>query len=297
MELHQLKYFVAVAEEGGFCKGATRCGLAQPSLSQQVRKLEESLGCQLFDRLGRRTILTDEGAALLPRAKKLLAEVQDLQRAATAREAGPGRIAIGAIPTIAPYALPKLVKELRRARPGCDISIREDVTDNLTRALVNAELDICLVGLPIDHEHIETQSLGTEPMLLALPKDHRWASRDSVPLAQLDNEPMILLHEEHCFGRRLASLCAGARVRPRVTSMSAHLHTALALVASGQGITVVPSLCAKGTRSHGITFVRLAGHSSIRELALAWRKGRTLSATALDLAKIAEKSLAEDLRS
>lgn len=288
MELHQLKYFVAVADEGGFCKAADRCGMAQPSMSQQIRKLEEELGCRLFDRLGRRITLTEEGKQLLPRARRVLAEVQELRRTMTDGTGdGAGTLSIGAIPTIAPFVLPALVKRLRKARPGCEITIREDVTGNLVRALVDAEIDLCLVGLPLEHEQIETHSLGTELMVAAVPRGHAWAERASITLAMLDDEPMILLHEEHCFGQRLAALCAGARVKPKVTSMSAHLHTALALVASGQGVAVVPAMCADRTKGAGCAFVPLGDRTAVREVGLAWRKGRTLSAAAREFMALA----------
>lgn len=296
MELHQLRYFVAVADEGGFCKAADRCGIAQPSMSQQVRKLEDELECRLFDRLGRKIILTEEGRQLLPRARRVLAEVRELRQSMSGGVAeGAGRLAIGAIPTIAPFVLPSLVKRLRKSRPGCEIEIREDVTGNLVRALVDAELDVCLVGLPLEHEQIETERLGDEAMVVALPKDHRWAPRESVSLAMLDDEPMILLHEEHCFGQRLASLCAGASVKPRVTSTSAHLHTALALVASGQGVAVVPAMCATRSKNSACAFVPLSGKSAVRDVAVAWRKGRTLSTAAREFVQSTREGLREEL--
>jgi len=288
MELHQLKYFVAVADEGGFCKAANRCGLAQPSMSQQVRKLEEELGSRLFDRLGRRIILTEAGKQLLPKARRVLAEVQDLRQSMSDGVGeSSGVLSIGAIPTIAPFVLPGIVKRLRRARPHCEIEIREDVTGNLVRALVDAEVDVCLVGLPLEHEQIETQSLGTEAMVAAVPRGHAWAARKSIALSMLDDEAMILLHEEHCFGQRLLALCAGARVKPKVTSMSAHLHTALALVASGQGVAVVPEMCAERTKGAACAFVPVSDKTAVREVGVAWRKGRTLSAAAREFVEIA----------
>lgn len=288
MELHQLKYFVAVADEGGFCKAANRCGLAQPSMSQQVRKLEEELGSRLFDRLGRRIVLTEAGKQLLPKARRVLAEVQDLRQSMSdGGGESAATLSIGAIPTIAPFVLPGIVKRLRKERPLCEIEIREDVTGNLVRALIDAEIDVCLVGLPLEHEQFETKSLGTEAMVAAVPRGHAWAARKSIALSMLDEEPMIQLHEEHCFGQRLAALCAGARVKPKVTSMSAHLHTALALVASGQGVAVVPAMCAQRAKGAACAFVPVGDKTAVREVGVAWRKGRTLSAAAREFVAIA----------
>lgn len=278
MELHQLRYFVAVADEGGFCKAAAKLRLSQPSLSQQVRRLERSLGRNLFDRLGRRTLLTEAGRALLPRAKQVLADVRELEGTSDRLQAAGGRLAIGAIPTIAPYLLPRVVKELLRVHRGMQVVIREDVTDRLVPLLVDAELDMCVLSPPLAHPLIQLEVLGSERLYVAVPKGHAWAARASVPLSALDDEPMVVLHEEHCFGRQLASLCAGASVCPSVGSVSAQLRTALELVAAGVGFTVVPAMCAAASRGLGCVMVPLAGTAAARGIALGWRKDRTRTA-------------------
>ncbi|MDP1861810.1 MAG: LysR family transcriptional regulator, partial [Gemmatimonadaceae bacterium] len=146
MELQQLRYFVAAAEAGSVSRAAARCHVAQPSLSQQLRKLEEELGVPLFDRIGRGIAITDAGRAFLPRARRILAEVRDAELNLKNDVAtGVGRLALGAIPTMAPYILPGALKTLRRKLPACEVSIREDVTESLVEALVDCEIDCALV--------------------------------------------------------------------------------------------------------------------------------------------------------
>ncbi len=291
MELHQLRYFVAVAEEGGFCKAAVAMHVAQPSLSQQVKKLEDSLGTPLFDRLGRKTVLTEAGRALLPKAKRVLAEVREMSQPVPADSPDgklSGKLTIGAIPTIAPYALPRVIRALVKQHPELEIEIREDVTDRLVPMLVDAEVDVCVLSPPIAHPLVEAETIGAEPLMVAVPKDHPWASKKSVPLSALDEEPMVVLHEEHCFGRQLATLCAGSKVCPSVRSVSAQLRTALELVAVGVGFTVVPAMCAAVPRSSQCAMVPLDGGKRggvVREIALAWRKDRTRGRAALAFAQ------------
>src|SRR6266404_1872914 len=142
MELHQLRYFVAVAECGNVSRAADRCHIAQPSLSQQLRKLEENLGVKLFDRLGRGIAITDAGRALLPRARRVLAEVRETE-ANLKREADgcQGTLVVGAIPTMAPYLLPAALDRLRAAHPECQVNVREGLTETLVEALADNEID------------------------------------------------------------------------------------------------------------------------------------------------------------
>ena len=293
MEIHQLRSFVGVAEEGGFCKAAAALGIAQPSLSQHIQRLEKHLGRTLFDRLGRQTVLTEAGRSLLPKAKRILAEMREIEEDAGADEAGgtdrPHRLVVCALPTIAPSLLPGVVRALVRPTTKApirhEIVIREDVTDRLVPAVVNAEVEVAIISAPVQDDRIEIEHLQTEPFMVAVPADHAWAKRPSIPLASLDEEDLIVLHEEHCFGRQLAAVCAGLRITPKAHSATASLRTAIEMVAAGVGVTVVPAICAAGSRgvggAGGCVFVPLSGRPpAARDISLAWRKGRTRSAAA-----------------
>lgn len=296
MDLNHLRAFVGVAEEGGFCKAATRLGVAQPSISQQVRRLEKHLGNALFDRLGRQTVLTEAGRALLPRAKAILADVREIESGfglETGDRQSPGRLVVGAIPTIAPYVLPIVIRTMLRPRDQKsppEVVIREDVTDRLAPAVADAEVEVALVSAPVADERIEIEHIADEPFVVAVAKGHPWARRSVVSLGALHDEELIVLHEEHCFGRQLAAVCAGTRVSPRVRSATASLRTALELVAAGVGVTVIPAMCAAGSAGIGCEFVAIKGATG-RDVSLAWRRGRSRSAQARRFAEEARATI------
>ncbi|MFW5653166.1 MAG: LysR family transcriptional regulator [Planctomycetota bacterium] len=169
MDLHQLRYFVAAAEAGSISRAAERSNVSQPSLSQQIRRLEDGLGVRLFDRLGRGIALTDAGRALLPRARHILAEVEEAADAVqTDPEAGRGRLSIGAIPTMAPFVLPSALASLRSQFPECEIEVREDLTEHLVEAVIDNAIDIAVMSTPVDHELIELDVIGREELLVVV---------------------------------------------------------------------------------------------------------------------------------
>src|SRR5262245_55767765 len=208
MELHQLRYFVAVAQTGNFSRAAERCHVSQPSLSQQVLKLERRLGQRLLSRLGRRAVLTDAGRQLLERATTILAAVDDVERRLSDADGlQAGRLAVGAIPTLAPYILPAALKASVRRCPRVELSVKEDVTRNLIAAIVEGELDLALVALPIEDKRLQAEPLLTEPLHLAVPRGHPLARRRKIGIRDLAAERFILLNEMHCLGDQVLSLC------------------------------------------------------------------------------------------
>src|SRR5262249_46966114 len=186
MELHQLRYFVAVAQTGNFSRAAERCHVSQPSLSQQVLKLERRLGQPLFNRLGRRAVLTDAGRMLLDRATMILAAVDDAERRLRAGDqVHGGRLGIGATPRIPPHPPPPLLGALVGRCPRAELIAREDVTTHLVSAVVVGELDLAIVALPISDEHLQAEVLFSEPLLLAVPPGHALAGRRRVAVEDL----------------------------------------------------------------------------------------------------------------
>jgi LysR family hydrogen peroxide-inducible transcriptional activator len=164
MELHQLRYVVAVAETGGFSKAARRCYVAQPSLSQQIKKLEQELGQKLFERLGRNTVLTEAGRALLPRARLILKEAGDIKSGITEDVgSGAGQLSVGLIPTIAPYILPGALKRFHESFPRAQISVNENLTERLIKSLIGLEIELAVMSLPIEDKLIRTEPLFEDP--------------------------------------------------------------------------------------------------------------------------------------
>lgn len=276
MEIRQLRYFISVAEAGSISRAAERCGVAQPSLSQQIMKLEDSLGVVLFDRLGRGVALTDAGRALLPRARAIVYQVQEVQtHLKTNLDEGLGRLAVGAIPTMAPYLVPSLVAELRSEFPECEIHVREDLTANLLEAIADNDIDVAIMSTPVDHPLIETQVLAREPMLVVVPADHPLSDSGEFALADLRELPAVTLHEMHCLGQQIGDFCTAKRLAGNVVCRMTQIDTLLEFVRLGLGVSIVPRMVAEHDTHPGRAYLPFQGNVPTREIALAWRKGRT----------------------
>ena len=275
MELQQLRYFVAVAETGGFVRAAQRCGVTQPSLSQQIRKLEGELGRPLFDRSSRGAVPTEAGRALLPRAQRILAEVRETINGVQADvEMGRGPLSIGAIPTIAPYLLPPVLSRFLKQNPGCELTVREDLTDRLIEAVVGHELDAAIMSTPVDHPALNVEVVGRERLLVVAPADSPLPERLGVE--DLSDEPAVVLHEVHCLGRQIADFCSTARLRRRIVCRSTQLPTILSLVGLGMGISIVPEMAAKQDIGTTRLYRPLQGNPE-REISVVRRSDRSVS--------------------
>jgi len=294
MELHQLRYFVAAAEAGTMSLAAQRCDIAQPSLSQQIQKLEYSLGTTLFDRLGRGISLTPAGKALLPRARRILAEVLDAQTHLLGDVSeGVGRFAIGAIPTMAPYLLPDLLVSLRDHFPRCELLVREDFTENLVRQLVENQIDVAIVSTPIEQELIKVDVVGSEPMLVVIPTDHPLCQCDAIGLPELRGEPTITLSEVHCLGRQIAGFCSSRGLARRVSCQTTQIATVLELVDRGLGVSLIPAMAVTREQSATRHFMRMKKGPLTREIALAQRKDRSRSQVTTEMASLLTNQLAK----
>jgi len=276
MELHQLRYFVAVAETGSFTRAAEREGVTQPTLSEQVLRLEgkvHGVGRRLFDRLGRKVVLTDAGHELLGRAQAILAAVNEAESAVRDSAEG-GRLRVGAIPTVAPYVLPAAVTQFTRAHPGIQLQIQEDRTERLLAGVLAGELDAGIMALPIRDDRLHVEKLYSEPLVMALPAKHRLAAKADVKLADVMDEPFILLDEMHCFGDQVLSLCRRGGLEPKVVCRGEQIATLLAMVAAGQGVSVVPEMAAVGDASPKRVYRPLGKPTPTRTLCAVWHKQR-----------------------
>lgn len=304
MDFQQLRYFLAAADTGAISRAATRCGVSQPAVSAQLGRLEEELGVRLFDRLGRGVALTEAGRALLPRARGICGQVEEIVSSLRADlESGRGRVAIGAIPTMAPYLVPPLVAALRAEFPECEVIVREDLTENLVEALVNNELDVAIMSAPVEHDLIELEIVGREPLLVVTPANHPLATAAAedadgtageVALADLRDLPAVTLHEMHCLGRTINEFCQARRLASNVVCRSTQIDTLLEFVRLGLGVSIVPQMVADRDRgaAGGRRYLRFKSHPPTRAIALAWRRGRSRST----LAHWLGKKLQEDRR-
>lgn len=275
MEFHQLEYFVAVAETGSFTRAAARCGVAQPSLSQQVLKLERELGARLFDRLPRRVVATDAGRVFYDKARALLAAAHDAVRSLRDDQAGGvARLAVGAIPTVAPYVLPQAVRRFLAANPSAELTVHEGLTPHVTSAVLAGELDLAVVALPVHDERLLYETVATDPLHVALPAGHRLATRRSVAVEDLVDEPFILLHEMHCLGEQTTTFCRQTGLGQRITCRGAQLGTVQMLVGLGLGVSLLPAMAKAADTDASRVYRPLKGRPLVRTLVAIWHRDR-----------------------
>jgi len=281
MEMHQLRYVVAVARAGNFSRAAEQCHVSQPSLSQQILKLEEELGERLFDRTKREAKLTPHGEAFLPRAVRILEEVDAARREASdACRLLRGRLIVGVLPTIAPYLLPKVLVTFAEKFPGVEIVVHEDTTTRLLKLAQAYEIDFALASRPIQDERMEVKDLFTEELRLALPPGHRLTRKRTVCLADIEKEPFIVMKEGHCLGAQLLIFCEWRDLKPTVNVRSAQLETIQALVRSGVGISLVPAMAALSERKDFPEYRSLPAPKPERKIVAVWPKQRPLGRAA-----------------
>ena len=276
MEVHQLKYFCAVAETGNFTRAAEREQVAQPSLSQQIMKLEEELGVRLFDRLGRAVRLTDVGQVFLKRARTVLGELRAAREEVAERQSTmSGPISVGVIPTIAPYFLPSRLALFSRKYPQVSITVVEDVTVRLMDRLRAGLIDIAVIALPIRGTDVECSALRTERLYAILPKAHHLARRRSLQLKELREEPFLLLRDDHCFRETAIEICKRARILPQVVFESGQFSSIVGMVGAGLGISIVPEMALE--QRPDCSFVLISDERASRTIGVVTLKGHFLS--------------------
>ncbi len=284
MELHQLRYFVAVAQTESFSRAAELCHVSQPSLSQQIAKLEKQLGRKLFDRLSRGVALTDAGHTLLESATVILNNIEDTEkRLRDTNDLQDARLSIGAIPTIAPYLLPQHLQTYLKEFPEVELTVQEDVTQNLISAMISGEVDIALMALPLEDDRIATKELFNEPLLVALPPDHALGKRRTIKTDQLQHERFIVLGDMHCLGEQVLSFCRVNNYSSRIGCRSAQIATIQKLILSGLGISLLPQMALPAEPPEdGSTpiYRELTGQQPVRTIVAAWHRHRYLSLAA-----------------
>ena len=286
MEMHQLRYVVAVSRAGNFSRAAEQCHVSQPSLSQQILKLEEELGERLFDRMKREARLTPHGEAFLSRAIKILEEVDAARREASdAQGLLRGRLTIGVLPTIAPYLLPEVLAEFAKKFPGVELVLHEDTTARLLKLAQAFEIDFALASRPIPDRRMEVKDLFTEELRLALPPGHRLMRKRTVTLADLEKEPFIVMKEGHCLGDQVLSFCERRDLKPTINFRSAQLETIQALVCSGVGISLVPAMAVRSSRKALPEYRSLSAPKPERKIVAVWPKQRPLGRAANEFLK------------
>jgi LysR family hydrogen peroxide-inducible transcriptional activator len=296
LSLRDLEYAVAVAELRHFGRAADRCGVSQPALSEQLRKLETLLGVTLFERSKRRVALTADGVALLAQARRVLEEARELVSLSQSRPGGLGGVlSLGAIETLGPYYLPGLLRLMREARPEIGLRLAEGRTARLIERLLGGELDLALLAMPAGRGGLASAPLFFEPFLLAAPPGHRLAGLPRLALDELPADDLLLLEEGHCLRDQALSLC---EARPGVTRHATSLETLWQMIAAGEGYSLLPALAvaARPEMRDLVVCRSLADASAGREIALVWRAADPRDALFRDLAALLIRALPETVR-
>jgi LysR family hydrogen peroxide-inducible transcriptional activator len=289
MNLRDLRYLVALADHRHFGRAAEASHVSQPTLSTQIRKLEDELGTALVERAPRQVMLTSAGQEIAVRARRVLAEVEQMRETAR-RAADPeaGSIRLGMFPTLGPYLLPHVVPRVRARFPRLELLLVEEKTEALLAMLREGRLDAAVLALPLHEDWIEIEELFDEPFLLAVPAGHPLAARTSLALHELEHEHLLLLEEGHCLRDQALEVCslggAGERDGFRATS----LETLRQMVAAGVGATLLPLLAVQPPvpPAETMRLLRFTGDAPSRKLALVWRRSSASGAFLRKLAAV-----------
>jgi len=297
MNLQELRYLVAVADQRHFGRAAEACNVSQPTLSSQIKKLEDELGVVLLERTNKRVALTPVGAQIVEHAQKALKEAGQMEAVArAAKDPLLGPLKLGAIPTLAPYLLPLIFKPLKQQYPGLTIELWEDQTQALVEGLRNHRLDAALLATETDTPEITELVLFDEPLLAALPRNHRLAGAKKVDEGELAGE-LLVLAEGHCLANQALAACGAkdawhghVRTGLQGSMQAATLDTVVNLVAAGYGATLIPALATESLGQRGIVLIPLAGKTR-RTIRLASRPGFPRAQALRALEKVIRKAV------
>ena len=271
MNLRDLQYLTAVADHEHFGKAARACNTSQPTLSMQLKKLEETLGVQLFERTNRQVMITPVGEEIAQRARRILREAEEIKAVAkTAQDPYAGEFRLGAFPTLAPYFLPQAVPAIRKKLPKLKLLLIEEKTESLVERLRAGTLDAALLALPVHEDALETMHLFDDAFLLAVPRGHPLAKRNTIRQSDIADERLLLLEDGHCLRAQALEVCSMTGASENQEFRATSLETLRYMVASGVGITLIPEMAMK--KGDGIAYIPFARPAPSRSIGLAWRK-------------------------
>lgn len=289
MNLRDLKYLVALADLRHFGKAAEACFVSQPTLSTQIRKLEDELGVVLIERAPRKVMLTAAGQDVVARARRIVADVEDMKEAARrSHDPASGSLRLGVFPTLGPYLLPHVVPALRAAFPKLELLLVEEKSDVLLQRLRDGQLDAALLALPLHDESLHAELLFEEPFLLAAPQGHPLTQKRGLRIQDLGHETLLLLEDGHCLRDQALDVCRLAGAQEKTGFRATSLETLRQMVAAGVGITLLPALSvhAPVAQPAGLCLAPFADPPPTRRIALVWRKSSALEGFLRQVAEV-----------
>ncbi len=296
MNLRDLLYLVAIDEHRHFGRAAAACHASQPTLSAQIKKLEEELGVSLLERPSKRAMLTPVGDAIVAKARRLLAEAEDIREIARrARDPHTGTWRLGAFPTLAPYVLPIIVPRIHASMPGLTLLLTEEKSDELLRRLREGRLDAVLLALPVEDAGLIAEPVFDEAFSLATPINHPLARKKFADLDDLRSEELMLLDDGHCLRAQVLDVChlSGAREKPGFRATS--LETLRQMVAAGVGVTLLPALAIAGSPQAHVAIRPFHHDAPRRTIALVWRRSSPFGDFHRELARLISAEVAVTL--
>jgi LysR family hydrogen peroxide-inducible transcriptional activator len=295
LKLKDLRYLVAVADQRHFGRAAARCFVSQPTLSAQLKKLEQAFGVQLIERAPNKVALTPAGEEIVARARRILEASDEIVTLARShRDPLAGRLRIALLPTIGPYLLPRVAPLIRRQLPRLQLRLYEYQTATMLEKLHGGELDLGILALPVELAGLESRELYREAFVLALPEHHRLTAHDSVRVGDLKGESLLLLEEGHCLRDQALEVCSRIGVREDQDFRATSLETLRQMVAAGAGVTLLPELAGRGAyrAARGVVLRPFAKPAPVRHIGALWRKTTARRAAIDALCKlIAEHAL------
>lgn len=291
MNLRDLRYLVALAEHRHFGRAAEACFVSQPTLSTQIRKLEEELELSLVERAPRKVMLTPAGREIAERARRVLADVEQLREIARrSRDPEAGTVRLGLFPTIGPYLLPHVVPGIRKRFPRLELLLVEEKTDEILHRLRDGRLDAGVLALPLPghDEQLHIEPLFDEPFVLAVPEGHPFAKRATLPVSELVGQDLLLLEEGHCLREQALDVCHLSGANERSGFRATSLETLRQMVAANVGLTLLPTLAIKPPVSPAghIHLLRFQGKAPHRRIALVWRRSSAMGGFLEKLAEV-----------
>jgi len=300
MTLQELRYLVALADKGHFARAADACNVCQPTLSAQLKKLEEYLGVTLFDRNKHLLLPTPIGAKVIDRARLVLEVVEQIRQIAReGHDPMNGPLRLGVIPTLGPYLMPSLLPPIRDSFPKLHLLLREDLTPNLLERLLHGGLDALLLALPLRSEGVEALPLFREPFVAALPAGHPLTAKAQITEADLSRENVLLLEDGHCMREQALAICGAVASVEREELKATSLETLRQMVAAGVGCTLLPKLATlPGVGSIPETLVQirpLAAPTAKRTIGIVWRHSFPRESTVRRLADLIAANIPDEV--
>ena len=289
MNLRDLKYLVALADHRHFGKAAEASHVSQPTLSTQIRKLEEELGVTLIERAPRKVMLTPAGRDAAERARRIVAEVEQMKESARrSQDPEAGTVRLGIFPTLGPYLLPHVVPRIRERFPQLELLLVEEKSEVLLARLREGRLDAGLLALPVHDEQLHAEFLFEEPFLLAVPEKHPLARREALKLEELAEQKLLLLEDGHCLREQALEVCRLSGANEKSEFRATSLETLRQMVAADVGITLLPTLAVKPpvARSHNIHLLGFSDSHPSRRIAMLWRRSSAMHGFLLKLAEV-----------